>query len=256
MSTSTSSRTRREFPRESVSVPRSRMARARRLPRKPAPPVITTRIFRILPGFRRTRSSTVAVDDARQRGYRYSAWPAAIAIACASVSACSSASARSRASTITRSTGSVPDGRSSTRPASPSAATATRSARRHRSLPRQSQPRLHRHVDEPLRKQRRPARSLRRASCAARSARAEPRARRRSHRRSCACRGRSGDPNSRRRAASRVRMQLLEHVAVADLGAHAAGCHPRAAPARSRGCSSACRRRRRPARRAAGSRAR
>src|SRR5579862_58026 len=43
-STSTSSRTERRLPRESVSEPRSRIARARRLPRKPAAPVMTMRI--------------------------------------------------------------------------------------------------------------------------------------------------------------------------------------------------------------------
>ena len=135
-STSTSSRIGRDRPRASVSAPRSSIARARRLPRKPAPPVMTTRISVLSPG------------------------PAA-AIACASVSACSSASARSRASTITRNTGSVPDGRSSTRPAAPSDETAARSASTTASLSTPVEPALHGHVDQALRKQRQRRRRLR-----------------------------------------------------------------------------------------------
>ena len=66
----------------------------------------------------RTRRARRRAEARACPGARYSGAPAADAIVSARVSAARSARARSRASTITRSTGSVPDGRSSTRPAS------------------------------------------------------------------------------------------------------------------------------------------
>ena len=64
-STSTSSRIGRVCPRESVRAPRSRIARASRLPRNPAPPVMTTRIRACSRYVRKCVASRRAMREAR-----------------------------------------------------------------------------------------------------------------------------------------------------------------------------------------------
>ena len=163
--------------------------------------------------------------------------------------------AASRASTITRSTGSVPDGRSSTRPEPLRMPTASCSARRMASLARQSKPRRIGTLISRCGNSGASAVAAASVVFCSRSARSTASAATMASPVVCLSRQMmwpefsppSSQPFSLHR--SRARSGRRRPRARAE-------CRVAPAPARSRGCSSACRRRRRPSRRAASNRAR